>query len=79
LLNGVPLNPADTYMVTVNQFLADGGDNFATFRDIDPSLRIGGGIDLDELISLLRGEQPGLPSGNESSQRTAVRTSESFQ
>ncbi|MCK6540457.1 MAG: bifunctional metallophosphatase/5'-nucleotidase, partial [Anaerolineales bacterium] len=30
-LNGVPLDPAATYVVTVNNFLADGGDNFTTF------------------------------------------------
>ena len=63
MLNGVPLNPADTYMVTVNQFVADGGDNFVTFRDIDPSLRIGGGIDLDELISYFAANSPISPPG----------------
>ncbi len=33
-LNGVPLDPAATYNVTVNNFLADGGDNFGTFATI---------------------------------------------
>lgn len=35
-LNGAPINPAATYRVTVNSFLASGGDNFTT---------LGGGAD----------------------------------
>lgn len=31
-LNGVPLDPAASYMVTVNNFLAGGGDNFGAFK-----------------------------------------------
>jgi len=52
-LDGDPLDPAATYTVTANQFLADGGDNFRTFRQVDPSLRVGGGIDLDTLNAYL--------------------------
>jgi 5'-nucleotidase len=29
MLGGVPIDPAGTYRITVNSFLADGGDNFA--------------------------------------------------
>lgn len=57
-LNGVALDPSATYYVTVNNFLADGGDNFVTFRQVDPALRIGGGIDLDELNNYLASEGP---------------------
>ena len=32
-LNGVPLDPAATYRVTTNSFLADGGDAFTVFRE----------------------------------------------
>jgi len=32
-LNGVPVDPAGTYRITVNSFLADGGDNFTVLRD----------------------------------------------
>ena len=64
-LNGVPLDENTTYVVTVNNFLADGGDNFTTFRDIDPALRIGGGIDLDELINYLGSEGPIDPPGTD--------------
>jgi 5'-nucleotidase len=51
--NGAALDPAATYTVTANQFLADGGDNFRTFRLVDPALRVGGGIDLDTLNAYL--------------------------
>ncbi len=52
-LDGVPLDPSGTYMVTANSFLADGGDNFTTFAEIDPAMRIDGGVDLDALINYL--------------------------
>jgi 5'-nucleotidase len=62
-LNGVALDPAATYFVTVNNFLVDGGDNFVTFRQVNPALRIGGGIDLDELNNYLASEGPIDPPG----------------
>lgn len=62
-LNGVELNLSATYIVTVNNFLADGGDSFTTFRQVDPALRIGGGIDLDELNNYLASEGPIDPPG----------------
>jgi 5'-nucleotidase len=63
MLNGEPLNPTDTYIVTVNNFLADGGDNFTVFRQVDPSLRVGGGIDLDELVNYFGAASPISPPG----------------
>lgn len=62
-LNGVPLDLSATYKVTVNNFLVDGGDNFTTFRQISPALRVGGGIDLDELNNYLASEGPVSPPG----------------
>lgn len=62
-LNGVPLDPSATYLVTINNFLADGGDNFTVFRQVNPALRIGGGIDLDELNNYLATEGPIDPPG----------------
>jgi 5'-nucleotidase len=51
-LNGVLLSPAGTYIVTVNSFLSDGGDNFGTFETItDPKLD--GGNDLQALTNYL--------------------------
>ena len=64
-LNGAPLDSGATYVVTVNNFLADGGDNFTTFADVDPALRIGGGIDLDELNNYLGSEGPIAPPGTD--------------
>jgi len=65
-----PLDPTQTYIVTANNFIADGQDNFVTFREVDPATRIGGGIDLDELISYLGSDlapiaPPGTDRANE--------------
>jgi 5'-nucleotidase len=60
-LNGTAIDPTTTYQVTVNNFLVDGGDNFSVFAEVDPSLRIGGGVDLDAFIAYLGANSP-LPS-----------------
>lgn len=52
-LNGVPVDPAATYLVTTNNFLADGGDNFGVFREVPVQARIGGGDDLVALTDYL--------------------------
>jgi 5'-nucleotidase len=52
MLNGSPLVLGDTYNVTVNSFLADGGDNFGTFATITAP-RIDGGVDLQALANYL--------------------------
>jgi 5'-nucleotidase len=44
-INGVPIVPATTYRVTVNNFLADGGDGYSTFTQ--GTNRYVGEIDLD--------------------------------
>ncbi len=59
-LNGVPLDPAATYMVTINSFLADGGDNFGTFATVTAP-RLDGGIDLDALAAYLGANSPVAP------------------
>lgn len=59
-LNGVPLNPAASYMVTVNNFLADGGDNFTTFGQVT-SPRLDGGNDLLAFINYLGTFSPVSP------------------
>ncbi|WP_456307838.1 bifunctional metallophosphatase/5'-nucleotidase [Geobacillus vulcani] len=57
LPDGTPLKPDAEYTVTVNSFLADGGDGFTvlthgTNREVGP-------VDLDALVSYIRGlEQP---------------------
>jgi 5'-nucleotidase len=60
-LDGVPIEDGTTYMVTANNFLADGGDNFTTFGTIDPFTRIDGGQDLDALINYLDEFSPVAP------------------
>jgi 5'-nucleotidase len=51
MLNGSPLDPTATYRVTVNNFLAGGGDNFTVLRDgTDPFV---GAIDLDAFTAYL--------------------------
>ncbi len=62
-LNGVPLDPTATYQVTVNNFLVDGGDNFTVFAQVDPSLRVGGGVDLDALEDYIVAFSPVSPPG----------------
>jgi 5'-nucleotidase len=47
LVNGVPVAPGDTFRVTMNSFLATGGDGFAVFNQgTDP---LGGAVDIDAL------------------------------
>ncbi len=64
-LNGSPLDSGTIYRVTANNFLADGGDNFVTFKQIDPVFRIGGGNDLDALAAYLGAEGPVAPPGTD--------------
>ncbi|MGA8845446.1 MAG: 5'-nucleotidase, partial [Nocardioides sp.] len=47
MLNGVPIDPSAAYRVTVNNFMADGGDGYAVLRE--GTNRLGGDVDLDAL------------------------------
>lgn len=49
LLNGVPIDPAATYSVGVNSFLASGGDNFFTLAD-GANKADSGKIDLESMV-----------------------------
>jgi 2',3'-cyclic-nucleotide 2'-phosphodiesterase (5'-nucleotidase family) len=55
-LNGTAINPATTYRVTVNSFLADGGDGFTVLKD--GTNRTGGGVDLDAFNAYLAANSP---------------------
>ena len=46
-LNGLPISFGTSYRVTVNSFLADGGDNYTVLRE--GTDRLGGDVDLDAL------------------------------
>lgn len=48
LADGTPIDPAAVYTVTVNSFMAAGGDNFTVFTA--GTNQLGGPIDLDALI-----------------------------
>jgi len=52
-IRGVPLAMAARYRVTVNSFLADGGDNFTVLKEIDRNLRVDGSKDLEALTNYL--------------------------
>lgn len=59
-INGVPIDLAASYRVTVNSFLADGGDNF--FVLVQGTDRLGGDIDLDALVAYFGANSP-VPPG----------------
>jgi 5'-nucleotidase len=59
-INGVVVDPAASYRVTVNSFLADGGDNFTILRD--GTDRLGGAVDLDAFEAYLTAFSP-VPPG----------------
>lgn len=63
-LNSVPLDPTATYNVTVNSFLADGGDNFTTFRTVTGP-RLDGGNDLQAFTNYLGTFSPVAPPGRD--------------
>lgn len=58
-LNGQPIVPTQAYRVTVNSFLAEGGDGYVMLRE--GSERKGGAQDLDALIAHLKTEPPLAP------------------
>ncbi|MGE0727115.1 MAG: bifunctional UDP-sugar hydrolase/5'-nucleotidase [Acidimicrobiia bacterium] len=58
-LDGVPIDPAATYRVTVNNFLADGGDAFTVFTE--GTNRLGGGDDLTAFTDYLQAGSPVAP------------------
>ncbi len=60
-LDGTPLGMATTYQVAVNNFLADGGDNFGTFAEVDPLDRVPGPQDIDALTDYLDANSPVAP------------------
>ena len=58
-INGVAIDLNATYRVTVNSFLADGGDNFQALRE--GTDRLGGAQDLDALEAYFRAHSPVAP------------------
>ncbi|MGJ7489615.1 bifunctional metallophosphatase/5'-nucleotidase [Variovorax sp. ZT4R33] len=58
-LNGVPLVDATSYRVTMNSFLATGGDNFTVFNQGTNTL--GGDQDIDALEAYIKANDPLAP------------------
>ena len=58
-LNGVTISPAASYRVTMNSFLADGGDGFGVFTQ--GTGRLGGVVDTDALESYFAAASPVSP------------------
>jgi 5'-nucleotidase len=58
-INGVTVNPSTGYRVTMNSFLADGGDGFTVFRNCTDQL--GGEVDLDALVRYFMAHSPIAP------------------
>ena len=59
-LNGVAVDPTANYQVTVNNFLADGGDGFIAF--VSGTKRVGGGDDLAAFNTYLGVHSPVGPA-----------------
>jgi 5'-nucleotidase len=55
-IDGVTVDPAASYRVTVNSFLADGGDRFPIL--ISGTDRLGGEVDLDALVTYFEENSP---------------------
>ena len=60
-LNGVTIDPAGTYRVTVNSFLADGGDNFFVLKE--GTNRLGGEVDTDAFEKYFAANPDGVAPG----------------
>lgn len=60
-LNGATVDPAASYRVTVNSFLADGGDQFYVLRQ--GTGRLGGAVDTDAFEAYLRANPAGVAPG----------------
>jgi 5'-nucleotidase len=61
-LDGAPLVPAQTYRVTLNAFLANGGDTFRVF--LEGKNRAVGMMDVDALEAWLKANPPRVPPAN---------------
>ncbi|MBK9713171.1 MAG: bifunctional metallophosphatase/5'-nucleotidase [Kouleothrix sp.] len=59
-IDGTPVNPSASYRVTMNSFLATGGDNFTVFNQGTSDL--GGAVDTDALSDYFAGNSP-VPPG----------------
>jgi 5'-nucleotidase len=61
MLNGRAVEPTTAYRVTVNSFLADGGDSFTVLRE--GTQRLGGAVDVDAFEAYLQANPSGVGPG----------------
>jgi len=61
-LDGEPIDKAASYRVVTNNFLADGGDGFPTFRDAQNVYY--GGLDIDAFADFLNAQEGGYTPGD---------------
>jgi 5'-nucleotidase len=59
-VNGVALDPSATYRIVANNFLSDGGDNFAAFKN--GTNKYFGGLDIDAFAAYLTAKSPYTPA-----------------
>lgn len=59
MINGVVIDPAASYRVTVNSFLADGGDGFSVL--VQGTNRLGGAVDTDAFEEYFTANSPVSP------------------
>jgi 5'-nucleotidase len=59
MIGGAAVDLGADYRITVNSFLADGGDNFAVLPD--GTDRLGGEVDLDALVTYFGANSPVAP------------------
>lgn len=69
MLNGTPIDKAAPYRVTMNSFLATGGDNFSVFNLGTDQL--GGDVDLDALAAWFAVRAPAAPTPLDRIQKVA--------
>ncbi|HVW64989.1 MAG TPA: 5'-nucleotidase C-terminal domain-containing protein [Nitrosospira sp.] len=60
-LNGIPIDKAANYRVTMNSFLASGGDNYGVFNL--GTNQLGGDVDLDALEAYFHANPDGVAPG----------------
>jgi 2',3'-cyclic-nucleotide 2'-phosphodiesterase (5'-nucleotidase family) len=58
-LNGTPIEKEASYRIVTNNFLSDGGDNFAAFKD--GTAKYFGGLDIDAFSAYLTAHSPYTP------------------
>jgi 5'-nucleotidase len=61
MIEGVSVSPSTSYRVTVNSFLADGGDTFTVL--VGGTNRLGGAVDTDALEAYLMANPAGVAPG----------------